>query len=129
MGRKIVKGMRIRGVATVVLVGVLTLGGTISASASTASQRANARYALALKTWKVTDQTYLAKRRAVNVAYTIAVNLAQSNFTAAKSAATTSAERITARTTFRLAIAEATSTRALALMNLGSAPVKPVKPS
>jgi len=124
-----VQGMRIRGVAAIVLAGVLTLGGSVAASATTASQRAAAKYALALKAWKVADQTYLAKRKAINVAYTIAVNLAQTNFTSAKAVATTSAERISARTNFRLAIAEATSTRSLALMTLGTAPVKPVKPA
>ena len=123
------KSLRIRVVATLVLSGALALSGSVAASASTASQRATARYAVALKTWKVADQTYLAKRKAINVAYTIAVNLAQTNFTSAKATATTSAERIAARTNFRLAIAEATSTRALALMTLGSAPIKPVKPA
>ena len=121
--------MRIRAVATIVMVGALSVGSALSASATTASQRAAARYAIALKNWKVADQSYLVKRKAINVAYTIAVNLAQTNFTAAKAAATTSAERITARTNYHLAIAEATSTRSLALMNLGAAPVKPVKPS
>lgn len=123
------KAVRIRAVATMVLVGALSLSGAVSASATTAGQRAMAKYELALKAWKVADQSYLAKRKAINIAYTIAVNLAQTNLTAANAAATTSAERITARTDFRLAIAEATSTRSLALMNLGSAPVKPIKPS
>ena len=68
--------MRIRAVATIVMVGALSVGSALSASATTASQRAAARYAIALKNWKVADQSYLVKRKAINVAYTIAVNLA-----------------------------------------------------
>ena len=114
-------------VVAMVVLGAPLVAGASTTTTTTLPATTTTIVYTTMKSWQAADQIYLAKRAAINETYLAALDTAQAAFEQAKATATNSAERITARATLRLAIAEATQERAASLVALGKAPVKPVK--
>lgn len=124
------KGSAIRTVASIAMMATLVIGAPLASGASTVSPTTTSTTTTTLvittmKQYRAAEKLYLAKLKVINATFVAAVNVAKANFAATVSVATNSAERISARATLRLAIANATIARAGALIELGSAPVKP----
>jgi hypothetical protein len=78
-----------------------------------------------MKQYRAADKLYLAKLKVVNLTFLAAIASAKLNLATALGVATNSAQRISARATYRFAITEATIARSNALTLLGNPPVKP----
>jgi hypothetical protein len=121
------KGFAGRTVAAMAIMAMIAIGTPLVSSAdSTASTTTTTTLVITTqKQYRAADKLYLAKLKVINATFVAAVDTAKSNYAATVSIATNSAERISARSTMRLAIANATIARAAALSELGKAPVKP----
>ncbi len=72
---------------------------------------------------------YQLERQAINQDYADAIDTEMAAYRAEVAAATSSAELVTSRANLRLGIAQATTVRSLALVQLGSRPLTPGKSS
>ena len=120
------KGFAARSVAALALMAMIAVGTPLVSSADSSTSTTTTTLAITtLKQYRAADKLYLAKLKVINATFVAAVDLAKSNYAATISVATNSAERISARSAMRLAIANATIARAGALVELGKAPIKP----
>lgn len=121
------KGFAGRLVTAMALMAVVAVGTPLvsSADSSTPSTTTTTLVITTLKQYRAAEKLYLARLKVINATFVAAVDTAKSNYAATESVATNSAERISARSAMRLAIANATIARAGALIELGKAPVKP----
>ncbi|HEY5093058.1 MAG TPA: hypothetical protein VII60_07310 [Acidimicrobiales bacterium] len=124
------KGFAARTLAAMAIMATLALAAPLVSSAASAvpTTTTTTTTTLAittLKQYRAAEKLYLAKLKVINDTFVAAVDIAKSNYATTVSVATNSTERISARATMRLAIADATIARASALINLGKAPVKP----
>ncbi len=121
------KGSAVRTVASLAMVATLAIGAPLVSGATTVSQTTTTTTTpiTTMKQYRVAERLYLAKLKVINATFVAAVNTAKANYAATVSVATNSADRISARATLRLAIADATIARAGALIELGKPPVKP----
>lgn len=120
------KGFAVRSLAAMAIMATLALGTPLISSADTTTSTTTTTLAITtLKQYRAAEKLYLAKLKVINATFVAAVDVAKSNYAATISVATNSAERISARSALRLAIADATIARAGALIELGKAPVKP----
>ena len=123
------KGFAARSFAAMAIMATLALGTPLVSSAdttTTTTPTTTTTVAITtLKQYRAAEKLYLAKLKVINATFVAAVDVAKSNYAATVSVATNSAERISARSAMRLAIANATIARAGALIELGKAPVKP----
>jgi len=78
-----------------------------------------------LKQYRVADKVYLAELKVINQTFILAVSTAKATYASSLSVATSSAERISARSAFHSAIAAATIARSNSLSILGKPPMKP----
>jgi hypothetical protein len=111
--------------ATLAIGAPLASGASTVAATTTSTTTTTTPAITTLKQYRAAEKVYLAKLKVINATFVAAVNVAKANYAATISVATNSAERISARATLRLAIANATIARAGALIELGAAPVKP----
>lgn len=129
------KSLAKRTIASVAIVAALALGAPTLALAgpltttTTTTVVAKTVVYKTLKQWRAANKLYLAKLKVINLTFAGAVDTAKMNLSTSLSTATNSTERISARATYRYALAEATIARANALILLGKAPVKPVPKS
>jgi phosphotransferase system HPr-like phosphotransfer protein len=120
------KGFVGRTVAAMSIMAMIAVGTPLVSSAdSTASTTTTTLAITTLKQYRTAEKLYLAKLKVINATFVDAVDSAKANYAATLSVATNSAQRISARSTMRLAIANATIARAGALIELGKAPEKP----
>jgi cell division septation protein DedD len=120
------KGFAGRTVAAIALMAMVAIGTPLVSSADSATPTTTTTLAITtLKQYRAAEKLYLAKLKVINATFVAAVDIAKSNYAATVSVATNSAERISARSAMRLAIANATIARAGQLIELGKAPVKP----
>ncbi len=125
------KGFAARSVAAMAIIATLALGTPLVSSADTTTTTTTAPTTTTtvaittLKQYRAAEKLYLAKLKVINATFVAAVDVAKSNYAATVAVATNSAQRISARSAMRLAIADATIARAGALIELGKAPVKP----
>ena len=122
------KGLAARSVAAMAIMATLAVGTPLVSSADSSTSTTTTTTTLVittLKQYRAAEKLYLAKLKVINDTFVAAVDVAKANYAATISVATNSAERISARATMRLAIANATIARAGALIELGKAPVKP----
>lgn len=118
------KSIALRSIVSAAMVATLALGAPVVAFAGPNATPTTTSYS-SLHAYQVAEHAYRAQLKAINHAFIEAILVAKSNFQSALAFATNSADRITARASMRLAIAEATSARARALTALGKPPVKP----
>jgi hypothetical protein len=108
------------------LTAIIAVGTPLVSSADPSTPTTTTTLAITtLKQYRAAEKLYLAKLKVINVTFAAAVDTAKANYAATVSVATNSAQRISARSAMRLAIANATIARAGALIELGKAPVKP----
>lgn len=120
------KGFAARSVAAMAIMATLAVGTPLVSSADSSTSTTTTTLVITtLKQYRAAEKLYLAKLKVINDTFVAAVDVAKANYAATISVATNSAERISARATMRLAIANATIARAGALIELGKAPVKP----
>ena len=122
------KGFAARSFAAMAIMATLALGTPLVSSADTTTTTPTTTTTVAittLKQYRAAEKLYLAKLKVINATFVAAVDVAKANYAATVSVATNSAQRISARSAMRLAIADATIARAGALIELGKAPVKP----
>ena len=125
------KGFPARTAAALAIVVTIAIGTPVVSSAdstlatTTTTTTTTTLAITTMKQYRAAEKLYLAKLKVINDTFVAAVDVAKSNYAAAASVATNSAERISARSAMRLAIANATVARAGALIELGKAPVKP----
>ena len=79
------------------------------------------------RSYQLAAKAYNAKLKAIDASFVGAVKVAESTFNMAMATATSSSQRITARSALRVAIANATVARDAALERLGKAPTNPDK--
>jgi hypothetical protein len=80
-----------------------------------------------LKQYRAAEKVYLARLAVINKTFLDAVATAKTVLASSLADATNATARISARATYRYAIAEATISRSNALTMLGKPPVKPGK--
>ncbi len=104
-------------------------GASVAGSTSSAPRHANGVTTTTtigpLKAYRQVLAAYVAARKAIAETFKNAVNAAKSAYVTALAAATTGAERSTARAAYSLAIAQAAAARSSALIALGNPPVRP----
>jgi hypothetical protein len=130
------KGLAKRITASVAIMVTLALGSTSVAVAATTTTTAPTTTTTVLaktpviktmKEWRAAEKLYLAQLKVINVTFLGAVATAKMNLSSAISVASSATARISARATYRYAIAEATIARSNALTLLGNPPLKPGK--
>ena len=115
-----------RSIATVAFMATLALSTPLAAYASTTTPPTGPTQALTPQhIYQVNQRHYLEQLKVINHTFVAAIKTAKSNFNLAMSASTNSTQRISARASYKLAIAQATVARANALVALGNPPVKP----
>ncbi len=114
-----------RSVATVAILATFSIGTPVIALAGTATTTSTTAAPLTLKQYHAANKAYLAELKNINQTFILAVSSAKANYASALSVATSSSARISARSTFHSAIAQATLTRSNSLSLLGKEPVKP----
>ncbi len=124
------KGFAARPLAALAIVATLALGTPLvayadSTTTTTTSTTTTTVAITTMKQYRAAEKLYLAKLKVINATFIAAVDVAKANYAATIAVATNSAERISARSAMRLAIADATIARAGALIELGKPPVKP----
>jgi hypothetical protein len=113
-----------RSLVALAIVGTLGVGAPVVASAH-GTTTTTVRVVSPMKAYERTLSAYKSARVAINRSYQSAIEAAQSVYVASLAVARNSAQRNTARATWRLAITEATAAREAALLALGKAPVRP----
>jgi hypothetical protein len=121
------KGFTARTVAALAIMATLAIGTPLVSSAdpTTPTTTTTTLAITTLKQYRAAEKLYLAKLKVINATFVAAVDTAKSDYAATVAVASNSAERISARSTMRLAIANATIARAGSLIELGKPPVKP----
>lgn len=115
-----------RSIATVAILATLALGTPLAAYAGATTTPTGPTQALTPQhIYKVNQRHYLEQLKVINHTFVAAIKTAKSNFSRAMAASTNSTQRISARASYKFAIAEATVARANALVALGKPPVKP----
>jgi hypothetical protein len=114
-----------RSLVALAIVGMLAVGAPVVASAKGTTATTTIRAVSPMKAYQRALVAYRSARADINRSYQSAIEAAQSFYVASLAAARNSAQRSTARATWRLAITEATAAREAALLPLGKAPVKP----
>ncbi|HEY7930936.1 MAG TPA: hypothetical protein VIC81_01575 [Acidimicrobiales bacterium] len=109
-----------RGLLVVALSGVGVIGTVGAASGVGTTKLVSAHQHAATPATKF--QQWVVKRQAIATTFRNAVASARAAYNAARAAATTSADRYAARTTFDAAIAQAAEARSAALIALGPPP-------
>ncbi len=119
------RNVAIRLIAPVAISVVLALGSSLVAGASVTTTTSPAPAHSALHQYQVAKRHYFEELKVINYTFVAAIKTAKSNYALALATAKNSTERISARASFKLAIAEATVARANALVALGKLPAKP----
>lgn len=115
-----------RGVATMAILATLSLGAPVIAMASSTTSTTTTTVVITtMKQYRAAEKVYLAELKVINQTFILAVSTAKSTYASALSVATSSFERISARSAYHSAIAAATLARSNALSILGKPPVKP----
>jgi hypothetical protein len=109
------------------MVAALALGTPVAAFAGSNDSTTTTATFPSLRTYQSSAHAYRTQLRAINLAFIEAIGVAKTDYQSALVSATSSSDRITARATMRLAIADATAARAAALTALGKPPLKPHK--
>ncbi len=114
-----------RSVAAVAMFATLSVGIPALATAGTTSTATTTVVITTMRQYRAALKVYEAELNLINETFILAVSNAKATYAASLSGATSSSARISARSTYRSAIAAATLARATALTALGKAPVKP----
>ncbi len=115
-----------RSIATVAIMATLAFGTPLAAYAGSTTPPTGPTQALTPQhLYQVNQRHYLEQLKLINHTFVAAIKTAKSNFSLAISASTNSTQRISARASYKLAIAEATVARANSLVALGNPPLKP----
>jgi hypothetical protein len=115
-----------RSVATVAILATLSFGAPAIAMAGTTPTTTTTTIVITtMKQYRAAEKVYLAELKVINETFVLAVSTAKSTYAAALSTANSSSARISARATYRSAIALATLARSNSLSFLGKPPVKP----
>jgi len=114
-----------RSVATAAILATLSFGVPAIATAGTTSTTTTTIVITTMKQYRAAERAYLAALKVINDTFILAVSTAKSTYAASLSTASSSSARISARSTYRSAIALATLARSNALSVLGKPPLKP----
>jgi len=117
-------------IASLAIVATLALGTPVLALAATTPTTtttivAKTTVITTLKQYRAALKLYRAELKVINLTFASAIDTAKMDLSTVLGTATNSSERISARATYRYALAEATIARSNALTLLGKAPVKP----